>query len=203
MTISSHFTVFLLAVSLLLCVGSLAAPSGGTGPTTKGPEIQGMSAYYAQLMKSIPILQDPKTDADVAANRKIMENAMIEFNHTYAHLLVSGEDDEVSPASHRICETTDGSPRWLDALLASHRVLNNGDRCVMTKQCNTFGTYGEASAGACAGGPRLWDHDCKVMWRWLVGICNGCVSNIDGVERTGGRYLFDHPSDSDVRIYHS
>ncbi|KAG0134857.1 hypothetical protein HOY82DRAFT_537217 [Tuber indicum] len=205
MTITTYLTAFLLAAFLLLHTSTvtLAAPTDITDSTIQVPEIGAMSTYYTELIKSIPVLLAAKNAADLETNRKTMEDAMKAFNQTYGHLLIPGENDKVTPSGHRICETTSGSPRWSDALAASHRVLNHGERCIMDRQCNTFGTFGEASVGACAGGPKLWDHDCRVMWAWLIGICNTCVRNIDGIDRTGGRYLFDHPSESDVRVYHS
>ena len=198
MSITSHFTVFLFATFLLL-TGTLAAPAGTAIPIIKAPEVAIVSPYLTQLMESIPLLPSPENATALAASRKLIEDAIVAFNLNYGDLPNLGEK-EVTPNHHLICETTEMSPRFLDAIAAARAIADHG-RCVMTRRCTEFSTWGEAAIGACAGGFQLWDFNCKTMRSWVSEVCLGCVARKGDADRVGGRFVFDDGSGSDVRVY--
>ncbi|KAG0134858.1 hypothetical protein HOY82DRAFT_537218 [Tuber indicum] len=197
MTTTSYFNLFFLTSLFLHYSSIFAVPTSVADSVIKAPEIGVMSPYFTQLMQALPLLPSPENATSLAASRKILSDAIETFNRNYKHL----KGDEVTSAEHQICETSGMSPRWLDALAAAHRILNIGDRCVMTRRCTEFSTWGEAAIGACTRAFFLWDLECRTMWRWVVGVCMGCSSNINGEDRSGGRFMFDDKSQSDVRVY--
>ncbi|RPA89967.1 hypothetical protein L873DRAFT_1795769 [Choiromyces venosus 120613-1] len=198
MTIVTCFTTLLLAIFLLLCTITLAAPADTTISTIKAPEFAVINPWLNELMQSIPLLPNPENATSLAASRKLIEDAIIAFN--LKNPVTTLGEEEVDSASHRICETSGASPRLTDAIAAA-RIVWDGDRCRMTRRCTEFATWGEGAVGACARGFQLWDFNCKTLWNWLIGICWGCSQGFDGVDRTGGRFVFDDGSGSDVRVY--
>jgi len=198
MTITSHFSIFLLA-AFLLCTSILAAPADTAMPIIKAPEATTMSPYLTQLMQAIPLLPPPENATSLAASRKLIEDAIVAFNLNYSHLRNLGEE-EVTANGHLLCETSGSSPRYADAIAAARTIADRG-RCVMTRRCTEFSTWGEAAIGACAGGFQLWDFNCRTMWDWVSSVCLACVARRGDADRVGGKFVFDDGSGSDVRVY--
>ena len=204
MTITSYFTTFLLATFLLFTPGALALPTDTADETTvKALEFPTtpLSPYLTALMNAIPNLPNPENATALAASRKIIEDTITAFSRDNKHLLQPGEK-EVGSDEHWVCDTTEGSPYFHDAIGAIRKLWERGNgRCIMNHRCTEFVTWGSAAIGACTGGNQMWDFACDNLARWSTTVAWTCLAQVGGALRTGGRQIVSHTSNTDCRIY--